>query len=59
MVLVVRGALEADLYGAAVARVASWRAAFTGLVPQDFLDAMDPKAIAAAWKDSISAWPWM
>jgi ribosomal protein S18 acetylase RimI-like enzyme len=55
VVLVVRGALAGDLYGAAVARVASWRAAFTGLVPQDFLDAMDPKAIAAAWKDSISA----
>lgn len=38
-----------------MARVASWRAAFTGLVPQDFLDAMDPTAIAASWTDSIAA----
>jgi ribosomal protein S18 acetylase RimI-like enzyme len=53
--LTVRGALEGDLYGAAVARVASWRGAFTGLVPQDFLDAMDPVAIAAGWKKSITA----
>ncbi|NUR99962.1 MAG: GNAT family N-acetyltransferase [Kribbellaceae bacterium] len=36
-------------------RVASWRGAFTGLVPQDFLDAMDPAAIAASWVDSIAA----
>ena len=55
MEVVVRAALEGDLYGAAVARVASWRAAFTGLVPQEFLDAMDPAKIAAGWKDSIAA----
>ncbi|MGZ0151519.1 N-acetyltransferase family protein [Kribbella sp. WER1] len=36
-------------------RVASWRGAFTGLVPQDFLDAMDPAAIAAGWAGSIAA----
>jgi ribosomal protein S18 acetylase RimI-like enzyme len=42
------------LYGAAVARVASWRAAFTGLVPQDFLDSMDPAVIAASWSESIA-----
>jgi ribosomal protein S18 acetylase RimI-like enzyme len=53
--LAVRKALEEDLFGAAVARIASWRAAFTGLVPQDFLDAMDPAKIAAGWKDSIAA----
>ncbi|WP_329002676.1 GNAT family N-acetyltransferase [Kribbella sp. NBC_00709] len=35
--------------------MASWRGAFTGLVPQDFLDAMDPAAIAASWADSIAA----
>ena len=44
-----------ELYGAAVARVASWRAAFTGLVPQGFLDEMDPAAIATAWSSSIVA----
>jgi ribosomal protein S18 acetylase RimI-like enzyme len=51
----VRAARSDDLYGAAVARVTSWRAAFTGLVPQDFLDAMDPEKIAASWADSIAA----
>jgi ribosomal protein S18 acetylase RimI-like enzyme len=43
------------LLGAAEARVASWRTAFTGLVPQDFLDAMDPVSIASSWADSIAA----
>jgi GNAT superfamily N-acetyltransferase len=51
----VRAALPEDLYDAAVVRVASWRGAFTGLVPQEFLDAMDPAKIAAGWKDSITA----
>jgi len=51
----VRAAREEDLLGAAEARVASWHAAFTGLVPQDFLDAMDPAAIAASWSNSIAA----
>lgn len=44
-----------DLLGAARVRVASWRAAFTGLVPQDFLDSMDAQAIAAGWSQSIAA----
>jgi ribosomal protein S18 acetylase RimI-like enzyme len=51
----VRTAAPGDLYGAAQARVASWRAAFTGLVPQDFLDGMDPAAIASSWRDSLAA----
>ncbi|MFG1817151.1 GNAT family N-acetyltransferase [Kribbella sp. NPDC049174] len=51
----VRAARPGDLHGAAAARIASWRAAFTSLVPQDFLDAMDPDAIAASWSDSIAA----
>ena len=51
----VRAARSDDLYGAAVARVASWLGAFTGLVPQDFLDAMDPAKIAASWADSLAA----
>jgi ribosomal protein S18 acetylase RimI-like enzyme len=53
--LTVRRALEGDLYDAALARIASWRGAFTGLVPQEFLDAMDPGAIAAGWKESVAA----
>lgn len=53
--LTTRPARPGDLLGAAEARAASWRAAFTGLVPQDFLDAMDPASIAASWADSIAA----
>jgi ribosomal protein S18 acetylase RimI-like enzyme len=53
--LTTRAARPDDLLGAAEARVASWRGAFTGLVPQDFLDAMDPASIAASWADSIAA----
>jgi ribosomal protein S18 acetylase RimI-like enzyme len=44
-----------DLVPAARVRVASWRAAFTGLVPQDFLDSMDATAIAAGWSESLAA----
>jgi ribosomal protein S18 acetylase RimI-like enzyme len=51
----VRVARPDDLYGAALARIASWRGAYTGVVPQDFLDAMDAEAIAAAWSASIAA----
>ncbi|MEV6281836.1 GNAT family N-acetyltransferase [Kribbella sp. NPDC051770] len=51
----VRAALDGDLLGAAEARIASWRGAFTGLVPQKFLDAMDAEAIAAAWRESVAA----
>ncbi|TDD45151.1 GNAT family N-acetyltransferase [Kribbella antibiotica] len=51
----VRQAEPEDLQGAAEARVASWRAAFAGIVPQDVLDAMDAPAIATAWADSITA----
>ena len=53
--LEVRAARGEDLVGAAEARVASWRGAFAGLVPQDFLDAMDPIAIAASWSESIAS----
>ncbi|TDW66413.1 GNAT family N-acetyltransferase [Kribbella pratensis] len=53
--LVTRLARPGDLLGAAHARIASWRGAFSGLVPQDFLDAMDPASIAASWTESIAA----
>jgi GNAT superfamily N-acetyltransferase len=55
MGLTTRAARPDDLLGAAEARVASWRGAFTGLVPQEFLDAMDPASIAASWSESIAA----
>ena len=51
----VHPATSDDLLPAARVRVASWRAAFTGLVPQDFLDSMDVDAIAAGWSESIAA----
>ncbi|MGC4940523.1 GNAT family N-acetyltransferase [Kribbella sp. DT2] len=51
----VRGARATDLLGAAEARIASWRGAFTGLVPQEFLDAMDAEAIASGWRESLDA----
>ncbi|WP_328328153.1 GNAT family N-acetyltransferase [Kribbella sp. NBC_00382] len=51
----IRPARSTDLYGAALTRIASWRAAFTGLVPQDFLDSMDAETISAGWAASIAA----
>jgi len=54
-VTLVRPARTGDLLGAAEARIASWRAAFTGLVPQDFLDAMNAEATATSWAASLAA----
>jgi ribosomal protein S18 acetylase RimI-like enzyme len=53
--LEIRAARPTDLHGAALARIASWRTAFTGIVPQDFLDAMAPDAIATSWSASLAA----
>jgi ribosomal protein S18 acetylase RimI-like enzyme len=53
--LTVRAAEAADLLPAAEVRVASWRAAYAGLVPQDFLDAMDARETAHRWSESVAA----
>jgi GNAT superfamily N-acetyltransferase len=38
--------------------VRSWRAAFAGLVPQHYLDAMDPGCEESGWKTHIAETRW-
>ena len=51
--MVIREAVPQD--GPAIARVQvrSWRAAYRGIVPQDFLDAMETERRGARWSERI------
>ena len=49
MTAVVRRATLDDARGIAEVHVASWRAAYPGLVPQEFLDGLDVERRAAFW----------
>jgi GNAT superfamily N-acetyltransferase len=53
----VRSALPADAEAIADLKVRSWRAAYTGLLPAELLDALDPSREAEAWRDYIEAKP--
>ena len=54
----VRPATLADAAEIAVIHVRSWQAAYRGLMPQDFLDALDPAARAARWRQNLAALDW-
>jgi GNAT superfamily N-acetyltransferase len=55
-----RQAWPDDASAVAGVHVRSWQAAFAGLVPQHFLDAMDQSREEAEWKVRIAEaqWPW-
>lgn len=55
----VRAASVADATAIAMVHVASWRAAYVGLIPQDFLDAMDVGDRGRIWQSILTAdrWP--
>jgi ribosomal protein S18 acetylase RimI-like enzyme len=38
--------------------VRSWQAAYRGLMPQDYLDGLDPAARAARWQRNLTALDW-
>jgi GNAT superfamily N-acetyltransferase len=52
---VVRRATLADVTEIAMIHVRSWQAAYRGLMPQDYLDALDPAARAARWQRNLAA----
>lgn len=54
----VRRAVADDAPAIASVYVASWRHAFAGLVPQDYLDAMDPAGWTAVWGDALGGTDW-
>lgn len=48
--VVIRRATPADAAGVALVRVQSWRAAYKGLVPQEYLDGMKVEESTAQWE---------
>ena len=49
----VRSATAADAPGIARVHVDTWRSSYRGIIPQDFLDALDAAKRAAMWKEEI------
>lgn len=54
----VRPATLADADEIAAIHVRSWQAAYQGLMPQDYLDGLDPAARAARWRRNLAALDW-
>ncbi|WP_017572695.1 GNAT family N-acetyltransferase [Nocardiopsis halotolerans] len=52
--MLIREAVPGDGPGVAGVQVRSWRAAYRGLVPQDYLDAMDTERRVARWSEWIA-----
>lgn len=50
----VRVAREADAEALARVHVDSWRAAYQGLMPQEYLDGLDPAERAAQWRQALA-----
>lgn len=50
---VITPAGPADAAGLAQAHVAAWRSTYPGLLPQTFLDAMDPRLYARRWRRQL------
>ncbi|MHB8681015.1 MAG: GNAT family N-acetyltransferase [Acidimicrobiales bacterium] len=56
--LTLRRASGADATRIAVLHVASWKAAYPGLLPQDYLDALEPGDRLGVWEEALSSSPW-
>lgn len=54
----IRQAGPDDASAVAGVYVSSWQVAFAGLVPQHYLDAMDPSHEESSWKSRIAATRW-
>ncbi|HEY0933157.1 MAG TPA: hypothetical protein VGD91_05360, partial [Trebonia sp.] len=51
---VVRPAREADAAQIALVHVRSWQGAYRGLLPQDYLDELDPVQRLARWQQTLA-----
>jgi ribosomal protein S18 acetylase RimI-like enzyme len=51
--LSIRAATPKDAAGLARVHVASWRAVYTGLLPQQILDELSERDLAIRWRDSL------
>ena len=53
-----RRAEPADARAVAGLHVAAWKAAFPGLLPQDYLDDLAPEDRLGAWEEALAPSPW-
>lgn len=55
----IRQAEISDAEEIAVVHVRSWQTAYPGMIPQDYLDALDPALRAVTWRENLAAdrWP--
>ena len=53
-----RRAEPADARAVAELHVAAWKAAYPGLVPQDYLDDLAPEDRQGAWEEALASDPW-
>lgn len=56
--MAVRRATAADAQAIAAVHVRSWKAAFPGLIPQEYLDALAPEDRLPMWRDALAATSW-
>ena len=49
----VREATQNDVLGMAKVRVDTWRAAYKGIIPDDFLEGLDYQRVADRWRDTF------
>ena len=56
--LEVRPAVAADALAIATVHVRSWQTAYRGLLPQDYLDDLDPARSLGQWETAIAATDW-
>ena len=54
----VRPATGADALAIATIHVRSWQAAYRGLLPQSYLDGLDPRESRERWEDILAATRW-
>lgn len=55
--MIIRPATLDDVDAMAAVLVASWQAAYAGLLPADFLAELDPAARAQQWRQTLSSQP--
>ena len=48
----VRAATQNDVLGMAKVRVDTWKAAYNGIIPDDFLESMSYQTVAERWRDT-------
>jgi ribosomal protein S18 acetylase RimI-like enzyme len=56
--MIVRRATQADALAIATVHVRSWQAAYRGLLPQDYLDALEPQGRLGLWESALAATAW-